>query len=69
MLVLKEHLMRLKQSACTLQSPVSYLAPETQNEFIHVFANHVKEMLVMDIQAVKYFGIMFDSTPDISHTD
>ena len=23
----------------------------------------------MDIKAARYFGIMFDSTPDISHTD
>src|SRR6218665_1287057 len=61
--------MRLKQSVCTLRASVSYLAPETQNEFIHVLANHVKEMLVVDIQSAKYFGIMFDSTPDISHTD
>ncbi|XP_061469367.1 zinc finger MYM-type protein 1-like [Rhineura floridana] len=67
--VLKEHLMRLKQSTCKLKVSVSYLPPKTQNEFISALANHVKEMLVMDIKSAKYFGIMFDSTPDISHTD
>ncbi|XP_061440730.1 zinc finger MYM-type protein 1-like [Rhineura floridana] len=67
--VLKEHLMRLKRSTCKLKVSVSYLAPKTQNEFISAPANHVKEMLVKDIKSTKYFGIMFDSTPDISHTD
>ena len=67
--VLKEHLMRLKQSTCKLKASVSYLAPKTQNEFIHVLANHVKEKLVMDIKSSRYFGMMFNSTPDTSHTD
>lgn len=67
--VLKEHLMRLKRSTCKLKASVSYLAPNTLNEFIGVLATHVKEKLIMDIKSAKYFGIMFDSTPDISHTD
>ncbi|GLV33620.1 hypothetical protein CBL_21236, partial [Carabus blaptoides fortunei] len=67
--VLKEHLMRLKRSTCKLKVSVSYLASTTQNEFIHVLANHVKEKLVMDIKSAIYFGIIFDSTPDTSHTD
>ena len=67
--VLKEHLMRLKISTCTGKASVSYLSPKIQNEFINVLANHAKKNLVMDIKAARYFGIMFDSTPDISHTD
>ena len=43
--VLKEHLMRLKRSARTVKASVSYLSPETQNEFINVLANRVKEVL------------------------
>ena len=67
--VLKEHLMRLQADTCKLKASVSYLAPKTQNEFISALANHVKEKLVTEIQSAKYFGMMFDSTPDISHTD
>ena len=67
--VLKEHLMRLTRSTCTVKASVSYLSPETQNQFINVLANQVKEILVKDIKTARYFGIMFDSTPDISHTD
>lgn len=67
--VLKEHLMRLKRNTCKIKASVSYLSPKTQNKFIHVLANHVKEKLVMDIKSARYFGIMFDSTPDTSHID
>lgn len=48
---------------------VTYLSPEIQNEFINVLANHVKCQLVNEIKSAKYFGIMFDSTPDVSHVD
>jgi hypothetical protein len=57
--VLIEHLMRLKRSICKIKASVSYLAPKTQNEFIHVLANHVKKKLVMDIKSTRYFGIIF----------
>ncbi|XP_056392625.1 zinc finger MYM-type protein 1-like [Hyla sarda] len=67
--VLKEHLIRLKQHTCHLNVSVSYLSPQTQNEFISVLANHLKEKIVTDIKSALYFGIMFDSTPDVSHTD
>ncbi|XP_040275768.1 zinc finger MYM-type protein 1-like [Bufo bufo] len=67
--VLKEHLIKLKQHICKVNMSVSYLSPQTQNEFISVLANHVKAKIVTDIKSAKYFGIMFDSTPDVSHTD
>lgn len=64
--VLKEHILYLEQE----KSPkVTYLSPEIQNEFINVLANHVKCQLVNEIKSAKYFGIMFDSTPDVSHVD
>ncbi|CAH2105701.1 unnamed protein product [Euphydryas editha] len=50
-------------------SKVSYLSPDIQNEFINVLSNHVKTKLFNEIKSAKYFGIMFDSTPDISHID
>ncbi|XP_018396700.1 PREDICTED: uncharacterized protein LOC108774922, partial [Cyphomyrmex costatus] len=50
-------------------SKISYLSPDIQNEFINVLSNHVKTKLVNEIKSAKYFGIMFDSTPDISHID
>lgn len=34
-----------------------------------MLSGHVKRKLVDEIKAAKYYGMMFDSTPDISHTD
>lgn len=64
--VLKEHLLNLEQ--CSSQK-ISYLSPDIQNEFISVLSNHVKSKLVEEIKSATYFGMMFDSTPDIDHTD
>ena len=64
--VLNEHLVELEKRAGKLSA--SYLSPKTQNEFISVLANHVKQKLITEIKSAKYYEIMFDSTPDISHT-
>ena len=45
------------------------MSPETQNEFISLLAKHVNGKLIYDINNVKYFGILFDSTLDVSQTD
>ena len=67
--VLKEHLMDIKWGTINLKGSVSYLGKDTQNDFITLMANRVKEKLIIEIKTAKYFGIMFDSTPDISHID
>lgn len=68
--VLKEHLLRLKHCVdLQVQPHVSYLSPQTQNEFIEMLAGHVKGRILSDIRSSKYYGIMFDSTPDASHDD
>ncbi|XP_043276006.1 zinc finger MYM-type protein 1-like [Venturia canescens] len=64
--VLKEHLLSLEHSPFP---KVSYLSPEIQNEFISVLSNHVKCTLIEEIKSARYFGMIFDSTPDVSHTD
>nr|XP_053646476.1 uncharacterized protein LOC128698304 [Cherax quadricarinatus] len=67
--LIKEHLMRLKCSSSEHRSSVSYLSPSTQNEFLSVLVNRVKEKLVTDIKRAVYYSVMFDSTPDVTHTD
>ncbi|KAJ7342178.1 hypothetical protein JRQ81_009461 [Phrynocephalus forsythii] len=54
-----------------LQNPEStmYLSPERQNESIQLLASTVREKLVYDIKRAKYYGIMFDSTPDAAHQE
>ncbi|CAL1678226.1 unnamed protein product [Lasius platythorax] len=47
----------------------SYLSSTTCNEFINLIASKVKNTIVSEIQAAKYFSIAVDSTPDITHID
>lgn len=60
--VLKEQIFRLKQDTRKLKAPVQHLAPKTNNAFINDLANNMYQLLVVNIKAAKYFGIMFDST-------
>lgn len=48
---------------------VSYLSPQSQNEFICLLGDHVRRTIIQKVEKAKYFAIMFDSTPDISHID
>ncbi|XP_035230146.1 uncharacterized protein LOC118202101 [Stegodyphus dumicola] len=48
---------------------VSYLSPQIQNEFIHLLASIVRNQLISDIKRNKYYGLLFDSTPDITHRE
>ena len=46
-----------------------YLSPGVQNEFIHHMASHVCKDLTGKIIKVKYYGLIFDSTPDQAHRE
>ena len=48
---------------------VSYLSHDTQNEFIEILGNAVREQIIKDIKEAKYYSIMFDSTPDLAHRE
>lgn len=63
--VMKGHLLYVQQNP----GSTTYLSPEIQNEFIQLLASTVREKLVYDIQRAKYYGIMFDSTPDAAHQE
>lgn len=68
-LTLKEHFTRIRTAIPSQGRVTSYLSPSTQNEFIHLLGEHLKKEIIKDIRKAKYFGIMFDSTPEVSHTD
>lgn len=46
-----------------------YLSPLMQNEFISILASTVRNKLISDIKKSKYFGILYDSTPDLQHRE
>lgn len=64
--VAKQHLHKVNQTDGYV---VSYLSPQSQNEFISLLGDHIRTAIFEKITKAKYFAMMFDSTPDISHTD
>jgi uncharacterized protein (UPF0305 family) len=64
--VVRQHLTSIRNSDKTT---VSYLSPEIQNEFVELMGNQVRQEIVNDIKKAKYYAVLFDSTPDNSHTE
>ncbi|KFM77289.1 Zinc finger MYM-type protein 1, partial [Stegodyphus mimosarum] len=63
--IMQSHLSYVQQ----YPESTTYLSPEIQNEFIQILAAAVREKLVCDIQRAKYYGILFDSTPDAANQE
>lgn len=63
--VAESHLRRVSENPRS----VSYLSHESQNEFINNLGKKLRDIILSEIIAAKYFGILFDSTPDVSHKD
>ncbi|KAL3179499.1 hypothetical protein MRX96_007750 [Rhipicephalus microplus] len=63
--VMKQHLTYVESHP----GSTSYLSPSVQNEFIHMMAVTVRESLLRKIRKAKYYGIMFDTTPDQAHRE
>jgi hypothetical protein len=59
----------VQQIKATDRIAVSYLSPRIQIEFIELLGHHVRQKIVDDIREAKYYAMLFDSTPDLSHTD
>ena len=47
----------------------SYFSPQIQNELIELLGQQVKTEILLTIKASKYFSILFDCTPDVSHKE
>ncbi|XP_016661805.1 uncharacterized protein LOC103310064 [Acyrthosiphon pisum] len=63
--ILAQHVHEVKQSNfCT-----SYFSPTIQNEIIVLLGQTIRNKIITSIKEAKYYGIMFDCTPDISHKE
>ena len=47
----------------------SYLSPQIQNELIGLLSENVRNTILKKIKKSKYYGILYDSTPDVSHRE
>ena len=63
---LSEH---IRQYGNPGRGQVSYLSSTICDEFIHIIAEEVKNIIVEEVKLAKYYGLSIDSTPDIAHTD
>ena len=48
---------------------VKYLSPSSQNEFISLLAEDVKNRIVKDVVSAEMYSVMADTSPDTSNTD
>lgn len=63
--VIDNHLSKIKEE----NTRVHYLGQQIQNELIDIISTKTLQTMVEHIQTAKYFSIILDCTPDISHKE
>lgn len=54
---------------CEGKSNQAYLSPQSQNELIKAIGDDIIGTIISEVHQAKYYGIVIDSTIDISHHD
>jgi hypothetical protein len=64
--IMKDHLNRVERGT---SGHNSYLGHHVQNEVIYLLSSKITSAILDDIKQAKFFSIILDGTPDISHTE
>lgn len=65
--VMSDHLMRLAKASQPRQT--HYLSKDIQNELISLLSNAIKSQIMSMLKEAKYYSIIVDCTPDVSHVE
>ncbi|CAI6376818.1 unnamed protein product [Macrosiphum euphorbiae] len=65
--VLLDHIKSI--NSCSSKNKLSYFSPTIQNELIVLLGKKVKNEALDRIKRAKYFSILFDCMPDVSHKE
>lgn len=63
--LMAEHVRR----AINSKNKTRYLGKEIQNEIINLISDAIKSRILSMVKEAKYYSIILDCTPDLSHTE
>lgn len=67
--VISEHLNNISKCKDNKTRIPHYLGQHFQNEIINILADSIRNEITRIVKNAKYYAIILDSTPDISHTE
>jgi hypothetical protein len=62
---MNEHLRRVNDQ----ETIVHYLGKDIQSELIQLLAGAIRRQIITHINTAKYYSIILDCTPDVSHVE